>query len=431
MENNVTLKAEESPGGFAPLWLDVPQHTIMNLTNKLTKIGYHEYPQRRGIPQRQRVCDIGNKSVTAFFDDDYVEKDTFAVGNEIDLEVREKKREHYVCTVCSILGLSDDVADLLSDGDDELMSHQSMEYWIQTYMAERGKSMGQDWGLKHQFEHLGFNEVIAEYLADILEDDPLSNHQSSNYWASLYINHLLQNHINLIEQIKLPTKQELPGGAISKGPNVSRDDEDSDIKKERPSEKNKRKIADLDLTDTTDPILEEYTSQAVSSDQDVEFWFHGTFDGAASSIEHDGIILSEGRGGDFSHTNGFYVTPNYEFAKSWAKRQSMMRPRTKPAIIVFKNNKDILLEYGGKEFSQVEDEWKNIVRWYRNGRNPRKAKISQERGKEFDRFQYIFGPLHNGGDTPVQSLDYFQLCLKNDDLAEKFHSLLEEILVST
>ena len=94
----------------------------------------------------------------------------------------------------------------------------------------------------------------------------------------------------------------------------------------------------------------------------MEFWFHGTFDGAASSIEHDGIILSEGRGGDFSHTNGFYVTPNYEFAKSWAKRQSMIRPRTKPAIIV--------LGGGGSEVIIVL--FILILKWPNSSRNAKK-----------------------------------------------------------
>ena len=59
MEDDVPLKAEELPGGFTPLWLDVPQATThLEILTRLSQL-----------------TEIGNKSVTVLYDDDYVERD--------------------------------------------------------------------------------------------------------------------------------------------------------------------------------------------------------------------------------------------------------------------------------------------------------------------------------------------------------------------
>ena len=62
MEDDVPLEAEELPGGFTPLWLDVPQDTThLEILTRLSQLE-----------------EIGNKSVTVLYDDDYVERDRAA-----------------------------------------------------------------------------------------------------------------------------------------------------------------------------------------------------------------------------------------------------------------------------------------------------------------------------------------------------------------
>ena len=51
MEDDVPLEAEELPGGFTPLWLDVPQATThLEIVTRLSQL-----------------TEIGNKSVTVLF----------------------------------------------------------------------------------------------------------------------------------------------------------------------------------------------------------------------------------------------------------------------------------------------------------------------------------------------------------------------------
>ena len=51
MEDDVPLKAEELPGGFTPLWLDVPQDTThLEILTRLSQL-----------------TEIGNKSVTVLY----------------------------------------------------------------------------------------------------------------------------------------------------------------------------------------------------------------------------------------------------------------------------------------------------------------------------------------------------------------------------
>ena len=62
MEDDVPLEAEELPGGFTPLWLDVPQDTThLEILTRLSQL-----------------TEIANKSVTVLYDVRYVERDRAA-----------------------------------------------------------------------------------------------------------------------------------------------------------------------------------------------------------------------------------------------------------------------------------------------------------------------------------------------------------------
>ena len=325
------------------------------------------------------------------------------VKKHLTLEgVQGKKKEHFVC---SILGLNADIGDLLSEEDDELMSHQTTEFWIEKFMDDREKSMGHNLDLKQQFEHLGFTKVTAEYLTESLAENPFSNHQSAKYWATTYIGYLFKNNVLLNEQ------------------NVSQEEEDSDgdtEERQRLEIRTRRIRAGGNPTDSD--IERKYRSQGYSSVQDVNYWFHGTDQESAGIIAECGIDLDKGkRTADFSSGSGFYVTPNYEFAEKWPK---MMRKKNS-AIIVFRNDKTILS--GGKEFSAAEQKWKDMVRYYRND------KVFFKAGKAFDKIKYIFGPLtydrEQAKTNPTPRENYFQLCLKNQDLADDFFKKnIEEIV---
>ena len=137
------------------------------------------------------------------------------------------------------------------------------------------------------------------------------------------------------------------------------------------------------------------------------------------------LSLSEPFYFDQSKLITLYVTPNYEFAENWPK----MMKKNNRAIIVFKNEKEILI--GGKEFAEVEPKWKEIVKYYRNEKDFKEAGISKEKGRKFDKFKYIFGPItfdqKSAKTNPKQRENYYQLCLKDQDLAEYFYNYGENI----
>ena len=117
----------------------------------------------------------------------------------MNINQQGNNNEHFVCRS---LGLNGDITDLLLKKDNEFMSHQSIEYWIEKYMDYREKSMGNDLDIKQQFEYLGFNEMKAKILKESLVTNPFSNHQSTKYWATLYIDYFLAKYKIRFEFVK-------------------------------------------------------------------------------------------------------------------------------------------------------------------------------------------------------------------------------------
>lgn len=290
----------------------------------------------------------------------------------------------------SRLGLNANIVYLLLQlQDNKFTSHQTMQYWIKRYMDDREKSMKYDWNLKQQFQHLGFHEIFAEILVKSLITNPLSNHQSTKYWATLYIDYMFKycNDLNM----EIPVKS---------------------------------------ITSNANDLRNKYKTRTwYYRTQNINYWFHGTDQESAKRIKKYGIDLDMGKSGaDFSSGKGFYVTPNYELAEMWSNKMRTFLNIS--AIIVFKNKKNILC--GGKEFSKDEQNWKDIVRFYRNEKNFYKAHITKSEGKSFDKLKYIYGPLSFDNDqskiNPSAREKYFQLCLKDQSLADHFYKEnIEEI----
>ena len=73
MEDDVPLEAEELPGGFTPLWLDVPQDTThLEILTRLSQL-----------------TEIANKSVTVLYDDRYGERAAGEYCEEMNWSYRD------------------------------------------------------------------------------------------------------------------------------------------------------------------------------------------------------------------------------------------------------------------------------------------------------------------------------------------------------
>ena len=151
------------------------------------------------------------------------------------------------------------------------------------------------------------------------------------------------------------------------------------------------------------------------------------------------IDLRKGKlGGDFSNGFGFYLTSDLEVARVWSHK--MMRKETS-AVIVFdtKGNNNLFQEDKGLTFLAANDQWENIVKYYRNRVNEVK-KTRQLMALEHQR-KYIYGPMSMDGSSAKSAnwrprprfRDYchglenkdsksivMQLCIKDDFLALDF-----------
>ena len=130
---------------------------------------------------------------------------------------------------------------------------------------------------------------------------------------------------------------------------------------------------------------------------------------------------------DFSKNGGFYLSTRFETAFDWSQ---MIRKRNR-AVVIF--NTEVFSDRTGIDFSGANDNWKNLVKWYRgNERNNRFAKSDKK-------ITYIYGPASKSRESsaktwnPIRMEDdrgklMFQLCIKNQDLADKFYVKIEQVI---
>ena len=114
----------------------------------------------------------------------------------------KKKRDNYTCKcICSIMGFHDEVVDAMTDQD--CLSYPGIEYWIDHYFDDKEDTLQQDWSLKQQFHHFGFNDATSEFLVRHLKSNPVrcKLQNPARYWADLYIGDLFENHTLLYETL--------------------------------------------------------------------------------------------------------------------------------------------------------------------------------------------------------------------------------------
>ena len=183
---------------------------------------------------------------------------------------------------------------------------------------------------------------------------------------------------------------------------------------------------------------------------DVRTWFHGTDEFNAIEIALRGIKpnYAKPRLGDFSEGSGFNLSPCLDYAYEKAKRNM------KKAIIVFDgiNPSEFFLQRDsmgreiGKCFPEANDEWKEVVKKYRDG-----LVIADDDNIEIERMiKYIYGPISKGFNTelrrrqdrernipeerrrpwaPEPAIDksknslQYQLCIRDDQLASTFFQM--------
>ena len=105
--------------------------------------------------------------------------------------------------------------------------------------------------------------------------------------------------------------------------------------------------------------------------------------------------------------------------------------RSTEAIVIFKltNNETVFQKKSGKEFDSASEEWTQVIKFFKFGKDVSKVDGSNARARELKNLDYIFGPLRDKGfeRTPEWTPEAwqppkYQLCLKTSKMAEDFYN---------
>ena len=274
----------------------------------------------------------------------------------------------------------------------------------------------------------GFSNARASILAEKLQQDELSSLQPLTYWVDCYLDYMFEYDLFLnLEYTCFPfNSDKVNEWSVAQRTldNESADEVDGSF----PS---------VHIYNTTNGV------DAISRDgvpfppkEVVEnVWYHATDHKSAHKILVNGISLKEGRGmQDFSHKDGFYLTPHLGFAKEWAMKKGGSK---EGAVIVFKHRID------GKAYKGLDlclqdsfDKWKKVVKYYRSGQNSLLFACPKTLAAELDIVDFIEGPM-SGDQTRCLNADWQptlkkgdsnQLCIKSKKLAYEFSYGIDAVI---
>ena len=175
--------------------------------------------------------------------------------------------------------------------------------------------------------------------------------------------------------------------------------------------------------DSPDP-LQNYQLE----DSSERLWYHGTDTNAVENIIDGGLNLGKGEPRqDFSHKDGFYLSPAFRDAEQWAKRQAI---DSKPAVIVFNIKKD-LQEFPILDLRERKpDAWQAIVNHFRNGAKQKSHPVSGDLCRDLRRCQCIIG-VRNGDKRQIfkDQGGRIQLCIRGIELLNEFNTNIESVIV--
>ena len=314
--------------------------------------------------------------------------------SEISELLRTTSLNTHEHTLCSILGLTDEVADALLALDSETRRHQTVEQWIKDYLKQTGKDISGVEDNGDAFRSLGFTPVKSKLLAELLEKNPFAGHLTTSQWARQHISHEFKYNILL-------------AGHTRESSVTTPYNEHGDYDKEFvvPTEDGQN-VRAIDTWMYEEGIGEvdlfaDYLKQPKDSLSEAEFLFHGTDHTSALNIAREGIDLERSEPGkDFSDGYGFYLSTDMEKAHEWPMRRALAKKRgSSTAVLVFKASKDLFEESNGRVFSEANDDWKSVVTFFRKrkGHYESPVKFTKDQRNQYKKLKFIFGPMSGDG----------------------------------
>ena len=299
-------------------------------------------------------------------------------------------------------------------------NHQCSIYYIQRSIEELVQSSPQENSLA--ILQLCFEEDIARELQTHLVKNSLLKHQSLQYWMHLYIEYV-NDQVN--------NKQNIQNNGTKQGEWYS---DNAGNSRTGFWEINCVRLGfeGVDSFVGTDTKL-------LSIVESENHWFHGTNESSAQQIMKNGIILQQGKQYlDFSHGQGFYLSPNLTDAKKWAWQKSQTVRSTSGAVLIYNFSQN---DFKGLLFN-TSDEWQSVVRYYRSGMI---SSILENLKNQLENTDYIFGEMASRNKIPIQGADIekweewkpealpkkYQLCITGDKMAKIITPKLKGIIYLT
>jgi len=334
--------------------------------------------------------------------------------------------------VTAALGLDGGVSSAMCEIRQGSCNHQTDQYHIRDIVCKAVEDN------HHKFDAVtevinilvasGFCNARASILAENLQQDELSSLQPLTYWVEWYLDYMFEYDIFLnSEYASFP----LNADKVNEWSVVraTRHDESAD-EVDGPS-------INVQIYNTTNGFDTIARDRVPYPPREVEesVWYHGTDHNSARDILRDGISLKEGKGKqDFSHNDGFYLTPHLDFAKKWAMKKGGPNGG---AVIVFKHKINATV-YKGLDLCLEEsvDKWRRVVKYYRCGQKSHLHTCPRGLIKELKNTDYIEGPM-SGDQRKCISADWQptkkkgdsnQLCIKSQELANEFSAGIDAVI---
>ena len=332
--------------------------------------------------------------------------------------------------VTAALGLNSHIASSLHKIRDGSCNHQTDQYHITDIVCKAvEQNYKPDTPIADILAASGFSTAKASLFAEELENNELSFHQSLSYWVEWYLDFMFEYDIFLTsEYAYFPHNEDQLNEWFSITTARTSNDESTDVENEYQLE--------VQVYNSVEGLKCVTKDGAAYPPRKIEegVWYHATDHASAEHIRIDGIQLHEGnKSQDFSHANGFYLTPYVEYAEEWAKRRG---GSTKGAIIVFKHkiNAD---KYKGLDLCFESDEkWSQVVKYYRSGEKKGLYNCPKKLVSELKKTDYIEGPMsgdgtkfsHVGWEPTKKKGESNQLCIKSQKLADEFSDKIDAII---
>ena len=318
--------------------------------------------------------------------------------------------------LCSALGLNDEFADRLRNLSARIRNHKTDLYFLTCFLKECYDSFDPEDLSDNaaKLQSMGFTENRSNVIAKWIAEQPLPRHRSLLAWAEIYLENLFKYDIFLNDHVsKFPYEENRLNEWFTQ--DVEREDCRFDRESGTISAINTTTIEEAKAR------IQEKITEFSEGNAEGQLYFHGTDHNSAKNILENGINLRKGKEKcDFSDLKGFYVTNDFEFASSYARK-------THAAAVIIFNISDAYLQNPkcvNLSDPSNHDDWKAVIKFFRSGEETSK-RPHDSLSQRIDECHCIMGPMADENGEVISQTDLIQICIKKKEMAREIGNPLQ------